>query len=108
MTVRILYNLVLVRLGLRQILPAEIINRKEVRECGQELVNSNSDNILYADDIESYYARKEMIERLENAAAAVYKEIGLKLLIYELYRSPKKQERLRERDKKEIAEAHPD
>lgn len=54
MTVRVLYNLVLVRLGLRQILPAEIINRKEVRECGQELVNSNSDSILYSDGIESY------------------------------------------------------
>ena len=108
MTVRVLYNLVLVRLGLRKILPAEIINRKEVRECGQDLVRSYSDDILYAEGVESYYARKEVIERLENAAAAVHKGTGLKLLIYELYRSPQKQEWLRECDRKEVVEAHPE
>lgn len=108
MTVRILYNLVFVRLGLRKILPAEIINRKEVRECGQEFVNSNSDNILYADGIESYYARNEMIERLDNVADTIHRDASLKLLVYELYRSPRKQEWLRERDRKELVEAHPD
>lgn len=108
MKAKVLYNLFLERLGLRQILPAEIINRKEVRECGQEFVNSNSDNILYADGIESYYARKEMIERLENVADTIHKDTGLKLLVYELYRSPRKQEWLRERDRKELVETHPD
>lgn len=108
MTIRVLYNIILVRLGLRKILPAEIINRKEVRECGQELVSSYSNSILYAEGIESYYARKEMIERLENVADTIHKDAGLKLLVYELYRSPRKQEWLRERDRKELVEAHPD
>lgn len=108
MTTRVFYNHVLVRLGLRKILPAEIINRKKVRECGQELVRSYSDSILYADGIESYYARKEMIERLENVADTIHKDAGRKLLVYELYRSPRKQEWLRECDRKELVETHPD
>lgn len=108
MTTRVFYNHVLVRLVLRKILPAEIINRKKVRECGQELVSSYSDSILYSEGIESYYARKEMIERLENVADTIHKGAGLKLLVYELYRSPRKQEWLRERDRKELVETHPD
>ena len=51
---------------------------------------------------------KKMIERLENVAAVIHKATGMKLLIYELYRSPQKQEWLRERDKKEVVEAHPE
>ena len=54
MTIRVLYNYVLVRLGLRRILPAEIVNRKEVRECGEEMVKTHSDYITYANSEDNY------------------------------------------------------
>lgn len=110
MTARVLYNYILVRIGLRRILPAEIVNRKAVRreitECS--FVQSLNDNILYADTIESRFARKEVIRRLEEAADSVHLKYGLKFLVYELYRSPEKQAKLRERDRNEIVQRHPD
>lgn len=110
MTARVLYNYILVRIGLRRILPAEIVNRKAVRreitECS--FVQSLNDNILYADTIESRFARKEVIRRLEEAADSAHLKYGLKFLVYELYRSPEKQAKLRERDRNEIVQRHPD
>ena len=110
MTVRVLYNFILVRLGLRKILPAVIVNRKTVRRQEDEtpFVHSLDDNIMYADTIESRFARKEVIKRLEEAADSAHQEHGLKFLVYELYRSPEKQEKLRERDRNEIMQLHPD
>ena len=107
MTLRILYNCFLVRLGLRTILPAEIINRKKVRECGEEMATTQNENIIFADS-ESQYARKEVIARLIKAADTVQRSHGLKLLIHELYRSPEKQARLRKRDLEQIVHAHPE
>lgn len=107
MTIRVLYNYVLVRLGLRRILPAEIVNRKEVRECGEELVKTHSDYITYANP-EGNFARLGVMTRLVAAAELVHKMHGLQLLIYELYRSPKNQAELRERDRQELMSAYPE
>ena len=38
MNIRVLYNYILVRLGVRHILPAHFVNSKSVSECGEELV----------------------------------------------------------------------
>lgn len=107
MTLKVLYNCILVRLGLRKILPAEIVNRKEVRECGEGLATAQCDNIIYANE-EDIFAREGVMKRLIAAAESVQKMHGLKLLIYELYRSPKNQAELRERDRKELRAAHPE
>lgn len=107
MTLRVIYNYILVSLGLRKILPAEIINRKAVRESGEPLDTTQKRTIVFA-DVASRYARKGMITRLGRAADLVFVTHGLKLLIYELYRSPKKQAELRKRDKEEIIRAHPE
>lgn len=107
MTIRVLYNYILVRLGLRKILPAEIVNRKKVRECGEGLVKTHSDYITYASS-EDNYARLGVMTRLVTSAELVHKMHGLKLLVYELYRSPKNQAGLRERDRKELMGAHPE
>lgn len=107
MTIRVLYNYLLVRLGLRQILPAEIVNRKKVRECGDKMTGADCDNIIFAEGALNY-ARSEVIARLCSAAKLLNEKTGLKLLIYELYRSPENQERLRNRDREEIAQAHPE
>ena len=110
MTARVLYNYILVRLGLRKILPAEIVNKKRVRRQEDKIpfAHSLDDNILYADAIESRFARKEVIKRLEKAADSIHRKYNLKFLVYELYRSPEKQAKLRERDRNEIIQRHPD
>ena len=107
MTLRVIYNYILVSIGLRKILPAEIINRKEVRESGEALCTTQKRNIVFADAM-SRYARQGMIDRLGRAADLVYLTYGLKLLIYELYRSPEKQAELRVRNREEIVTAHPE
>ena len=107
MTLRVLYNCILVRLGLRKILPAEIVNRKEVRECGEGLATAQCDYIIYANE-EDNFAREGVMKQLVAAAESVKKMHGLKLLIYVLYRSPKNQAELRERDRKELMAAHPE
>lgn len=48
------------------------------------------------------------MKRLVIAAGQVQNKHGLKLLVYELYRSPKNQSELRERDRKELTAAHPE
>lgn len=107
MTQKVLFNYILVRLGLREILPAEIVNRKKVRECGEGLATTQCDNIIYANE-KNNFAREGMVRRLVTAAELVQKKQGLKLLVYELYRSPEKQAGLRERDRKELLQAHPE
>ena len=80
MTIRVLYNYLLVRLGLRQILPAEIVNRKKVRECGDKMTGADCDNIVFADGALNY-ARPEVITRLCSTAKLLNERAGLKLLI---------------------------
>ena len=107
MNIRVLYNYLLVRLGLRKILPAEVVNRKEVRECGESLTTAPCDLIIFANK-EANFARKGVIGRLVAAAKSVHQKHGLKLLVYELYRSPENQAGLRDRDRKELVAAHPE
>lgn len=89
---RVLFNYIFVRLGIHKILPVEIVNQVEVRECGM---------------VESKYARKRMLEKLLCAAESVRGQ-GLKFLVYELYRSPEKQARRREVNRREIERVHPE
>ena len=106
MKARIIFNNVLVRLGIRKILPAEIVNQVEVHECGMEMVSTDSDSIIFG-DVESKFARKMMMEKLLRAADSV-RDQGLKFLVYELYRSPEKQARRREENRREIEKEHPE
>lgn len=107
MTIRVLYNYLLVRLGFRLILPAEIVNNKKVRECGDKMAGVDCDSIVCADGALNY-ARSEVIARLCSAAKHLKEKSGQKLFIYELYRSPENQEKLRNRDREEIVQAHPE
>ena len=38
MTLRVIYNYILVTLGIRRLMPRDIINRIEIRECREQLV----------------------------------------------------------------------
>ena len=85
MNARVIFNYVLVWLRIRKILPAEIINRMKVKECGDEMVILNDESIIFHEG-QTMFARKNMATKLKNAAEAI-RPRGLKFIVYEIYRS---------------------
>lgn len=80
---RVAWNVVLVRLGMRKVLPREAVNRVRVEECGEPLVAWGGGRV-----------REGVARRLEEAARRLPEEYALELL--EGWRGPEEQERLRE------------
>ena len=87
MNIRVLYNIFLVRLGIRQILPSDYINEIRVTENDDPMVQLLADEGLVKTDGNAYFGRKGMIERLLKAAKVI-SEKGYRLHIYQIYRSP--------------------
>ena len=103
---RVLFNYILVKLGIRKILPAEIINRVEVRECGEELVAvEKRSNIVLSQ--ENIVGRKTVVQKLYNVAEVLEKQ-GFKLHIYQIYRSPEEQFRRHETVVNRIRHSYPE
>lgn len=90
MNVRVLYNYILTILGIREMLPSDIINSKPVRECGEPMIRLNESKGLFPGD-NATFCRRSVAEKLKVAAEGL-SEMGLGLYIYELYRSPEEQQ----------------
>ena len=97
MKVRVLYNYVLVRLGIRQVLPIDYIKKVKAIECGEPMARIRTNQIVFFDDTQTMMARECVIAKLENVASCLERDYGLYLRIFELYRSPEKQQKMRER-----------
>lgn len=95
MNIRVLYNYILVRLGVRHILPAHFVNSKSVSECGEELVER--DGCL---------VRVGVYERLKKAND--FLPNGYRIVVVEGSRDESKQEQLRQEAEKKIKEAFPE
>jgi D-alanyl-D-alanine dipeptidase len=80
---RVAWNVALVRLGVRKVLPREAVNRVRVEECGEPLVPWGGG-----------YVREGVARRLEAASRRLPEGYALELL--EGWRSPERQGRLRE------------
>ena len=80
MNIRVLYNIFLVRLGIRQILPSDYINEIRVTENDDPMVQLLADEGLVKTDGNAYFGRKGMIERLLKAAKVI-SEKGYRLHI---------------------------
>lgn len=81
--VRVAWNVALVRLGVRKVLPREAVNRVPVEECGEPLVEWGGG-----------WVREGVARRLEEASRRLPE--GFTLVLLEGLRSPEEQERLRE------------
>lgn len=81
--VRVAWNVALVRLGVRKLLPREAVNRVPVAECGEPLVAWGGG-----------YVREGVARRLDEASGLLPEGYALELL--EGWRSPERQARLRE------------
>ncbi len=97
MKIRLIYNYILVRLGIRQVLPVDYIRSVKVEDCNEPLVALKTKQDIYYDEKQSLVARKSVVEKLERIADRLKKDHGVYLHILELYRSAEKQQSLRNR-----------
>ena len=106
MNIRVLFNVLLVRLGLRQILPSDYINAIPVAESNEPMIKLTDDEDFVKTDGNVFVGRMGMIERLLNAAKDVSNK-GYRLHIYQTYRSPKEQAERRATVYKELRKKYP-
>lgn len=95
MNIRVLYNYILVRLGVRHILPAHFVNSKSVSECGEELVECGGCLVR----VGVYEHLKKANDFLPN---------GYRIVVVEGFRDEGKQEQLRQEAEKKIKETFPE
>ena len=107
MSIRVLFNVFLVRFGIRHILPSDYINGISVTENNDPMVQLLADESLVNTDGNAYFGRKGMIERLLKVAKKV-SEKGLRLYIYQIYRSPGTQTNGRNELYEQLKQKYPD
>lgn len=106
MNIRVLYNVFLVRLGFRQILPSDYINSIPVVESNEPMVKLPDDEDFVKSDGKVFVGRKGMIERLLMAAKDI-SDKGYCLHIYQTYRSLEEQSERRASLYEELRKKYP-
>lgn len=90
MTLRVIYNYILKMIGLRDMLPGDILRSVPVRECGEPMVVMKGGNGLFIGP-DGAICRKSVAEKLYRVANEISKK-GMGLYVYELYRTPEQQQ----------------
>lgn len=90
MTIRVLYSYLLNILGIRKMLPGDILRSKPVIECNEPMVLLTSGNGIFLNE-GIMLCRHSVAEKLKRAAMQL-SEQGLGIYVYELYRSPEQQQ----------------
>lgn len=109
MKIKVLANLIMVRLGIRQILPGDIIRRVKIKEDNDELIRIDEDsNILFDNRMKApIYLRKKVYNLLKDFIQEIDKD-GYRVKIYDAYRSFEEQKSSWEKRIKETKKEHPD
>lgn len=102
MTLRVLYNYILTFIGLRKVIPGEIIRTKPIQECGENIVCLMPSEGLYSAE-QVVYCRHTIATKLANVAKRLAAQ-GLGLYIYEIYRSPEQQLARAEATRRQLSE----
>lgn len=90
MKIRVLYSCLLNILGIRKMLPGDIIRSKPIKECHESMVDLTPCEGLFLNG-DTMLCRCLVAEKLKRVAKQL-SEIGLGIYIYELYRSPEQQQ----------------
>lgn len=106
MTVRVIYNYLLAILGIREMLPREIIHSKAIRECNEPLVQLIPGNGLFLDN-SWMKCRRSVAQKLTRIGEKL-SEKGLGIYIYDTYRTPKEQEARINRTRRELEDKFSD
>lgn len=96
MNLRIIYNYVLVRLGIRHILPSYYIRKAKVKECNEPIIKLSKDTLILSYEGKELFGRNSVVLKLEKISKYLSQQ-GLKLLVYELYRDANTQEQMRQK-----------
>lgn len=106
---RVIYNYILVRLGIRSVLPSECIKKVKVLENHDKLVRVDlNDDFVIADELlKPVYLRKTVYDKLREFSKQL-KSKGLKIKLYDAYRSYENQERAWNRRYAETKKQFPD
>lgn len=102
-------NYILVRMKIRNILPAYYINKVKIEECGEELVKiDDNKDIMIADRMEKpVYLRKTVYHKLQAFIEEVKKD-GYTIKLYDAYRTLEEQKRSWEERLKQTREEFPE
>ena len=90
MKIRVIYNYFLKILGIREMLPGDILRSKPIRESHETLVYFTPCDGLFLNGVKML-CRQSVAEKLKRVAKQL-SEKGLGIYIYELYRSPEQQQ----------------
>ena len=90
MKIRVLYSYLLNMLGIRKMLPSDILRSKPIKECHEPMVHLTSCEGLFLSG-DSMLCRQSVAEKLKRVAKLLFGK-GLGIYIYELYRSPEQQQ----------------
>lgn len=105
MNIREIYNVLLVRIGVRKVLPSTFIKKKIIRESNEEIILLPDSMILNCFG-ENLMGRKTVIAKLEQVAYNLASK-GFYLMIFELYRSKNRQIQLRRTQEKALKQQFP-
>lgn len=106
MSIREIYNVVLVKLKRREVLPAKYINSRICIDCKEKLVALEDENI-YNRSGEYIYGRESVVTKIKQIASILATQ-GLAMIVYELYRSPDKQNKMRMEQKEDLRQQFPE
>lgn len=104
MEYKVWFNYILFRLGLRKVLPSQIINSVKVLENNEELVEIDDSKIIIS--TKSPYLRESVNLKIEQIASDLEKD-GYKIKILDAYRSYDKQKQSWEKRLKETRLEYP-
>ncbi len=90
MKIRVLYNYFLKILGIREMLPGDILRSRLIRECNEPMVKLTPGNGLFLSE-DTMQCRYSVAEKLKRVAKHL-SDRGLGIYIYELYRTPEQQQ----------------
>ena len=94
MRIRVLYSYLLNILGLRKMMPGDILRSKPIRECNEPMVNITPAQGHYLKE-NTMQCRNSVAEKLRRVAMQL-SEKGLGIYVYELYRTPDQLRKRRE------------
>ena len=108
MTARVLANIALVRLGLRELLPVDAIRRITINDCGEPLVSLPQQEFFFCHSLSlPQFARKTVVDKLLEINEKLGKN-GISLYIYEAYRSADKQKKMHDDEKCKLYALYPE
>ena len=107
MNLRVIYNICLVRLHIRKVLPTDAVRRVRVNECGESLIAPQADDFVILGSEIPVCGRESVIAKLRDADRYL-QQYGCRIGVFEVYRDMETQRRRRDAEYNRIKQEHPE